>query len=290
MKKILVPVDFSEQAEYALEVAAQIAKATDARIKLLHTIDMMILQSDAPSQVVNFMEISKALQQDANRKMDKWLSKEILSGLEVESEIKLSNTFHSIIGEVEDKKVELIVMGTKGASGFKEFALGSNAEKVVRWAEVPVLTIKERNLKFSIREVLFVSNFNHETNETLEKVKNFLAPFNAKIHLLKVITPTNFEPTNQTIKVMENFADVAKLNNFSINVFNDINLEEGIRHFNEMLNADIVILPTHGRTGISHFIYGSKAENTVNHVTAPIITFKIEEKEHEYHLVLPEMR
>ena len=289
MKKIVIPVDFSVQAEYAVEVGAQIAKQTGASIKLLHTIDMVILQSDAPSQVTNVMEIAKALELGADTKMREWVKKSILEGITVTSEIKMANTFHSIMGEVDDN-ADLIVMGSKGASGLEEFMVGSNAEKVVRWSDVPVLVVKERVKDFSIKNVLFVSNFYEEIEHNFPRIERFLSPFKVKYHLLKVVTPTHFEPTSQSIEVIEEFAKKMNLEDYTVNTYNDITLEEGINHFCQAMNPDIVIMPTHARKGISHLFYGSKTENSVNHINAPILTFKIDHPEHNYKAVFPEMR
>ena len=86
-------------------------------------------------------------------------------------------------------------MGSHGASGFKEMFIGSNTEKVVRTAEVPVLVIKNEHDNFKIDNFVFASDFKNDNKETYRQATELAKAFGAKIHLLFVNTASNFVTT-----------------------------------------------------------------------------------------------
>jgi nucleotide-binding universal stress UspA family protein len=74
---------------------------------------------------------------------------------------------------------------------------------------------------------------------------------------------------------MKDFIVDFNIQNYSLHIFNDANVEKGIINFSNSINADLIGLSTHGRTGLAHFFNGSISEDLVNHVIKPVITFKI---------------
>ena len=74
---------------------------------------------------------------------------------------------------------------------------------------------------------------------------------------------------------MEKFAKKLGLKNFTINIFNDITEEEGIIYFAESIDADLIAMATHGRTGFAHVLAGSIAEDVVGHAKRPVLTFVV---------------
>ncbi|MCB0446309.1 MAG: universal stress protein, partial [Gelidibacter sp.] len=111
--------------------------------------------------------------------------------------------------------------------------------------------------------------------ETYKQAVDFAKSFDAKIHLLMVNTPNNFNTTEVSNKRIREFIKDYPFNNFSINIYNDETVEKGILNFSKMIDADLIGISTHGRQGISHFFNGSISEDLVNHAKRPVITFKI---------------
>ena len=144
MNKILVPTDFSEQADNALRVASQLAKKYDAEIYLLHLLELPLNQVDAMNshsdlpEAVFFMKL-------ANKRFKEVLSKDYLEGVTVHETIEFHQAFEGIMETCKSKNIDLIVMGSHGVSGLKEMFIGSNTEKVVRSSEIPVLVIKNKH-------------------------------------------------------------------------------------------------------------------------------------------------
>ena len=106
-------------------------------------------------------------------------------------------------------------------------------------------------------------------------MKNVQQIYDATIHLVYVNTPANFQREVVVRKYMEDFAQRLQLKNFTINVFSDRTEEEGIIYFAEQVNADLVTMATHGRTGFAHVISGSIAEEVVSHSRRPVLTYVI---------------
>ena len=147
MKKILVPTDFSEYAYYALKVAAQIAKKNNGEIILLHMLELPHQAGDAIGSGHDIPEIM-LFKNAAMKRLEDLMDDECLDGLKVSQVIQFELAFDGIMNISKKNEVDLIVMGSHGASGFKEMFIGSNAEKVVRNSDVPVLIIK-KDAKFS---------------------------------------------------------------------------------------------------------------------------------------------
>lgn len=274
MKRILVPTDFSKHAEYALKVAAQIAKKNDGEIFLIHMLELPTSGNDALSTAHEIPELM-LFKNAAINKLDSIMSADYLNGVTISKIVQFEMAFDGIIKNGEAHNVDLIVMGSHGASGFQEMFIGSNTEKVVRNSNVPVLVIKREEENFNANNFVFASDFSEEIKKPFEKVVAFVNKFNSHLHLVKINTPNNFKSTRVAQKTMDEFVAEFKINNCTTHIYNDINVEKGILHFAKSINADIIGMSTHGRKGLSHFFNGSISEDLVNHAKRPVITFKI---------------
>ncbi|WP_018478334.1 universal stress protein [Pontibacter roseus] len=280
MRRILVPTDFSEQAKNAFEVAVSIAQRTGAAIKLLHVVEMPTSYSfSVTGDLVggNGMEqvyMMKLLENTKHQMAE--LGRAVKhEGVEVVQEVDADSVIRKIRRVIQEDKVDLVVMGSKGSSGMDEFLIGSNTEKVVRTAECPVLTVKGRLSSVNFQNIVMPSNFRKEMGTAIEKFKYFQQVFGAKLHLLYVNTPGAFESTTILRQRMQSAAERYGLQNYTINVYNDTIEEDGIHHFAEEINANLVMMATHGRTGLAHLLSGSIAEDFVNHSNIPVLTFHL---------------
>jgi len=274
MKKILIPTDFSKNAEYALKVAAQIAKKHQGEIILLHMLELPGQAGDAVNTGHDIPEIMFFKNAVVNRILG--LKEEpYLDGIKVTELVKLEMTFDGIINVSKENNVDLIVMGSHGASGFKEMFIGSNAEKVVRSSDIPVLIIKNDIPDFNVNKFVFASDFSEEIKEPFKKVVALANKFGAELNLVMINTPNSFKSTLVAESIMNDFLHSFEIDNFKTHIFNDANIEKGILNFAKYINADLIGMCTHGRKGLSHFFNGSISEDLVNHAIRPVVTFKI---------------
>lgn len=275
MKTILVPTDFSEHALFALKVAANIAFKIKAKIELVHVYDLP--SSGVGQYQYYFDKYKEEMTANANKQLDKLLNLKFLKGITINKNIIADKLMWEAISDNKFKDADLIVLGSHGTSGFNNVFIGSNTEKIVRLANAPVLTIKDEITEFTIKKMVFASNFFDESYQVFEKIKFFADLYNAHIDLLKVITPKHFEQTTQSQKLMEKFSDKFNLKNYSIHIYNAHNIEKGIIDFSNEKDADLIAIETHGRTGFAHLINGSLAESIVKHETKPVLSIKIPE-------------
>ena len=278
MKTILVPVDFSKPSENALQVAAQLAKKNNSKIVILHVVELAESLFGTDQFNVDNQEVMFFLKM-AKKRFTKFLEKPYLEGVDVEDQVEIGPTSFMINKSVEENKVDLVIMGSVGASGLKEVLIGSNTEKIVRKSEVPVLVVKKEMKDFAINNVIFASNFELENLKPFEKAKEFAKQFDAKMKLLYVNLPGNqFYSTEEIREQMRAFLNKVEVpyTKEDVMIYNDYTIELGVLNGAKDAKADLIAMPTHGRRGISHFFNGSIGEDVVNHSTLPVITFKID--------------
>jgi nucleotide-binding universal stress UspA family protein len=274
MKRILVPTDFSEQAEYALRVAAQIAKQNNSEIILLHMLELPHQAGDALGSGHQIPEIM-FYKDKAISKLEDLMDVDYLEGVNVSEIIQFEKAFDGILAVSKKNNVDLIVIGSHGTSGFQEMFIGSNTEKVVRFSEVPVLVIKNRNDDFKASNFVFASDFSDEIKKPFAQLVDFAKSFDADLSLVMINTPNSFKPTHVAEKIMNDFMKDFNYPKYTLHIYNDVNVEKGILNFSNSMNADLIGMCTHGRTGFAHFFNGSISEDLVNHAVRPVITFRI---------------
>lgn len=289
MKKILVPTDFSEQAGFAMDLACQIAHNTNIEVVALHVLDHTgLFDFSAGSTAYPLMgnpaglemdqKFLESLYQNAEEKCSQFLKPFEKEGLKITKKIKIGSAFHYITEEINEEKVDLVIMGSKGASGFEEVLIGSNTEKVVRHAKCPVLTVKTKiNIK-DVKDIVFATNFKEEDSHVAEELKKLQHVFNAKLHLVRVNTPTSFETNRNIMTHADAFVKENDISNYTINIYSDKVEEDGIIFFAQDIKANLIALATHGRSGLLHLLSGSIAEDVVNHAKRPVWTFRLKHK------------
>ena len=272
MKKIIVPCDFSAPALEAARFAANIARQNRGEVTLFHTIALPTIYN--PSVVMAFeAEYMNDAQEKTLKELEKVRSKQIGANVKTKMEVEFGDLLLHLKEKIKKGKFDLVVMGTNGASGLKEYTIGSNAEKVVRNSSIPVISVRKapsqvKNIVFPVRPDLDQETLTME----VKAVQNF---FNAKLHVLYVNTPAFFKKDSETMPQLEKFAKRFMLKNYTLNIFSDVDEEEGIIDFCETVKADMVVMRTHGRKGLAHLGAGSIAEDVVNHIQCPIWTLKI---------------
>ncbi len=277
MKKIIVPIDFSEHSEYALLAAAKLAKKNGAEVLALHMLEMsdvLLTKSDSEQQQ-KAMFFLKLVEQ----KFETFLDKPYLKDVRVKPIIKHFKVFSELNNVAKEHNADLIVMGSHGASGVKEFFVGSNTERVVRYADVPVLVIKNKISNIDFGTVVFVTNFDESCVKSYLKAVKMFDVLGTKLKLLYVNLPNELFRSSVEIEnkiaafLMNADGNLDKLNDVAYQA--DYTVEQGVINYSNKVGADLIAISTHGRTGISHFFAGSIGEDLVNHSSLPVITFRI---------------
>ena len=144
IQHILVPTDFSEYADYALEYSIELAKVLQARLTLLHVFQLAPLTVGIVPHSVFTLTLHE-MQTKAHRQIQATLARIKQTGIPCESVIVQGFPFQTIIDTVKERAIDLIVMGTHGRTGLTHVLMGSVAERVVRMAPCPVLVTRGRS-------------------------------------------------------------------------------------------------------------------------------------------------
>lgn len=277
MKTILVPYDFSSFAESALRYAMDINQLTAGEVTLLHVIEYPLATTFNVTGEMHFDEemdqiFTIELIKKAKRQLQEILDKPEYADQNLTYKIMMGNAFDGIAAHVEDTNPDLIVMGTKGATGLKEILVGSNAEKVVRTATCPVLTIHEDQKFEGIKEVVFPTDLDISAGHVLVKFKELQELLGAKLHLVYVETPHSAVTGSMAKEALERIAEEYKLSNYNLHTAKGFQTEEAVMNFAQDINADMIALATHSYKGLLHLFVGSVAEDIVNHSQIPVWT------------------
>ncbi|CAA0156140.1 universal stress protein [Tenacibaculum maritimum] len=277
MKKIIVPVDFSKHSEYALKAAALLAKKNNSEVYVLHMLDLHEVSMNDSGRFQQ--EKAAFFLKLAEKKFKDFLKKDFLKEIHITPIIKHFKVF-SEINEIADKEdADLIIMGSHGVSGMKEFFIGSNTEKVVRHAKIPVLIVKKEYANLSFDDVVFASDFSERSIASYKKALKILKGLESKMHLLYVNTPNeNFKNDLEMEQMAAHFLNKAEGNLERLDEVNyvcDYSVEKGVLNFANSIGANLIAVSTHGRKGLSHIFRGSVSEDLANHSSLPIITFKM---------------
>lgn len=278
MKKILVPVDFSRHSEYALEVAAEIAKEQDAEIVALHMMGLndAVLTKNQTKEVFEALYYMKL----AEKQFADLFDKDYLKDVKVNEAVHNYTNFNEINDIAKEMDIDLIVMGSHGTTGFQEVFVGSNTEKVVRTSEIPVLVIKHRSENFKPKSAIFACDFLDNARGPYQRAKRIFDLMGMNMQLLYINLAGDFRSTREIEKrILKFLTDVNDPNPLktlnSVVQYNDYSVEAGIFAYSQVANADLIALPTQGRQGLAHFFSGSIGEDVVNHSDLPVMTFKV---------------
>ncbi len=280
MKKILVPTDFSKTASVALDVAADIAKKAGSELILLHVVEEAAGNSfNAEGQVSegNMMDrlFTLKLIEKAKKQLEKVVQDPKYASIEVNGELRVGHAFHGMRTIIAEHKVDLVVMGTSTHTKLEEMLIGTNTEKVVRSAKCPVLTVNKKPASTNFKNIVYATALAKDEEVFSRIVKRSQQLYNSTIHLVRINTPGDFQRDGVAKDAMDKFAKKVGLKNYTINVYNDLNVEEGIIRYADSVDADMIAMATHGRTGFAHVIAGSVAEDVVSHAKRPVLTFVV---------------
>ena len=147
IKTILVATDFSDDANAAIDAAVEMARAFDAKLELFHAYYV-----EVPAVYAGFGgdfrmpgDIIDPIREGAQSSMAELIKRVAASGVNVDGRVAMERPAKAILEEAERLLADLIVMGTRGLSGFEHFVLGSTADRVIRMAQCPVLTVRSKD-------------------------------------------------------------------------------------------------------------------------------------------------
>jgi len=275
MKKILVPIDFSDVSRLAAEFAIDLAERSGAEVVFLHSMHFNYFNDFPYAPGLNLQQMIADVQDAVENNMRNFVA-EFKTNANIDTEVSGLHLPQAVKDIVDERNIGLVIIGTKGSSGWSEFLVGSNTERVVRWANCPVISVPTKSSFDSIKRILVPIDLSEIQEDFMIKLSKLQKLFSAHMEFLWVRTPHNIENSEM---VTGEFNEVLKKYGFrdsSFTIAKSVFPADGILQQVADLNADMVAMATHSRRGISHWLSGSLTEDTVNHVHVPVWTFKLD--------------
>lgn len=278
MKRILVPCDFSAAAKHAFQFAVEMAAATGGRVFVLKIMQVpTVFGNGMPGQPLEATDPLAMIDEwiaYSEKEFEKLKSKTARGSARAELLLETGYVNDVIRDVITREKIDLVIMGTDGASGLKEFFIGSHTEKIVRASPVPVMAIHGPFHLDWVKNIVFPTTMELDQKRLVEQIKALQRLFGAVIHLLYVSGfPFSLESEEEAERKLEDYALFYGLKDYTVHVSRGLNVQEGILKYARRIPNSIIAMGTHGHKGLTHITEGSVAEDVVNHLTEPVWTY-----------------
>lgn len=256
MKNIVIPIDFSPYSESAARTGAYIARKTYARLHLLHVVagpenwDLMSVSDQQKNPNVETRMVGETM------RLEKFAKDPIFDGLNVATHVKTGIAHERIVSFSRTHKADLIIMGAHGTGESGAIFIGSTAQKVLRVASCPVLSVKLNFDPASPGNILFPSDFEENVTDALAIVTELAKAMDAGIDLTFINTPANFVDSDTSEQRM--LAVKQKKSDVEINrlVYNHYQKDTGIIQAAKKRGAGMIAMVTHNRKQKPAYSFG----------------------------------
>lgn len=275
MKKILVPLDFSETSDNAFVYALEMAKILKAELLLLHTFELPVIESQMMPinyatiydsiQLANFDHFKEKLPQLRALAEQHHLEHTAMNHILMDGDLLLS-----IKKVIAQESIDMVVMGTNGAEGWLDSFIGTNTGSVISGVSVPVLSVPVGARFEKIENIAFTTRFRKKDIEALVKLMLFAKKMKAKVKCLYVKTEDS-DVTSETIKRWQShFEDEQDLQFY---IIPNENVNETIEDFLVSQEIDILAMLTYKRNFFVELFTTTTTQRLSYHVQTPILAF-----------------
>jgi len=276
MKKILFPTDFSANAQNAYTYALHLAEKLQANITTLHAYLPIVVPVNALGNTV--MDLTEMQEMEewsdykrAAKTMHEKAVKEHLEEVGVNHLMEEGTAVDTVLEKAMLENVDMIVMGTKGASGLIGTLLGSNTALVIEKATVPVLAVPKNAQYRPIRKMAIATDFDELQEDAIAKALEFAKLFNAELHCIHVNVAHNPFLGERMSKLCSHFADAPKL---TFEVLEGLDVLKTVDEYIHENDIDVLVMQTHKRTFFQKLFGVSYTKKMAFHTRIPLLSFK----------------
>jgi nucleotide-binding universal stress UspA family protein len=270
---LLVPTDFSRNAEHAMLYAGGLAEALKCDIHLLHVITPFATRSSFLTVETDEVRIT-AIQhlQELRERLS------LLHEIKCSFDVAIGSVPDQVIQCAKEKKADMIVMGTQGASGIKKFLFGSNTAEVVQHSDAPVLALPPE-VEFHIpRRIVFATDYHSGDLNDLKEIALLAQPFNSTIKVVHIVNRFEEEEDDeQPVTVLEYFSHLMKkqvaYTNISCEEFQYTDVAEGIQVYAEDEHADLLAISVRQKTFLQRLFNRNFAKEFVFEIPLPLLVY-----------------
>jgi len=276
IKKILIPIDFSETSMLAIEHAGFTAQLFKAELVLLHVVEKHWeqfsivapeLRVSPPSDLMNAIE--KKLGEVATTIRSKY-------GVKSTTVLTTGNIFNEILSISKEQSVDLVVMGTHGISGFVEFFIGSNTFKMVTQSDCPIISVQVHSNRLGFKEILLPIDDSAHSRQKVNHAIVLAKHFASKIHILGLAdSDDETERKKFEIKLdqIEEYIKKCDLP-YSRKTVDGTNQAKTSYDYAKSINADLIVIMTDQDENITGRLMGTYAQQIINHSKIPVLTIQ----------------
>ena len=275
MKNILIPTDFSENSWNAIKYAMQFFKKKKCNFYLLHVTSITnYIDADAPL-LSDIESIENALITETKTDLQKLLQKiKVINGNDKHNYITLTSIDYfidAVRNQVAEKKIDLVVMGTKGATGFKEAIIGSNTGDLITKVQCPVLVVPEAAIFKIPKEIAFPTDYNifYQT-KILSEISELARMYKSAIRVLHVSKRnenlTAFQKENQ-----DYLSDYFMDEKHSFHKVTSKKIESGLQCFVESRNIDLIVMVAKNLNLFQQILFKPMVEEISYHTEIPFL-------------------
>lgn len=281
MKNIFVPVDFSQHSKAALEIACDLAMRNNATLNVFHVIEnprtSILLPDLYLEDVPDSKNFNEQLIKLAIEKIGRWMP-ENSDKVKVVSYASVGNLFDEFRKYAKENPPELIVMGVKGYNERNRNTIGAFTERLIKKADCPILTVKAGFVIKDFVKIMMIADFIENEATIAFEIKRLNKLFNARVEILRINTPQDFESDNVIESKFQVFQDKYRLENCFLFTYNHSFKEEGIILAAKKSKADLVAIASQSKNIVERFLpfpnENSLQEDFLDHLEYPIWIFK----------------
>lgn len=276
IKKILVPTDFSDTAENALKQAITLAKKNKASIKLLHAVSQVYITGSeltVPTSKAFYDKIRKTALAQLKTTAANLAEK---NGVNISYEVKMGPIDEVIVTTANKEKFSIVIMGTHGASGLREFFIGSNAYKVVHNATCPIITV-QKNVRSGFKNIILPIRLGLHSRQKVDYVVELARIFNSTVHITGFTSDKNKDSRNKIksyVKQVEKYLEELGIQYTSTAIFED-NFTKEILTYAKSRKADLIAIMNYNDFHFEQLITGPYAKQFVNHSDIPVLSVPV---------------
>ena len=301
-----MPTDFSASAEHALTKAVDLAERLDATLHILHVVDELDPDFYGLDEAQDrAKKVRERIRDEAASRLKSLAPTEDAVNLRTRVSVQLSFDVAATINEyIEDQEIDLVVMGTRGRRGIERLMLGNVADKLVRHAETPIITVGEqvpwetREEDRLIQDVLAPVDFSEHSKQALHMAKVIAGAYDARLHLIfvaeKRVLPTFSDTGLPGVGVVEMDEEIVANADEALRQLADqidgpdVPVETTVVHgrvakevidYAEERGIDMIVMATRGLSGVQRYLLGSNTERIVRVAPCPVLTMATEERE-----------
>lgn len=280
MKNILLPTDFSPNADNALNFAVEIARKIKGNLILLHAYSVQLIDPNMPAEI--YLSAYQEEEKSAKENLEE-LSKRIS---ESNKDINGNNIFTTeaivtqglvvdeVLSLIKDFKIDIVIMGTHGASGITEMILGSNAASIIEKATVPVLAIPGNAVYQEINNLVYAYDDIKSGLPSFKWLLEFAKIYDSEITLLHIIE-SGKDTADLNQKEFEKIRQTVTYDKIRLELVKEENILEGINDYVNSNNVNVLAMAIRKRTLLDKIFSRSLTKKMAYHTRIPLLALHI---------------